>query len=131
MRTGPSGNKTILIVDDEEPLRRLTSTVLKGSGYTVLEAGDPTEAWRIWCRDREKIDLLFTDVIMPMMSGPEMAREFALMRPGLKIIFTTGSTRLLIRETMDLIPHKRFLEKPYTPRELKDAVSAALGDCEN
>ena len=128
MSTRPKCAKTILVVDDEDPIRKLTTKVLKQAGYSVLEARDPTEAWRIWSRDRETIDLLFTDIIMPMMSGPEMAREFALMRPGLKIIFATGSSRLLVRETMDLIAHNRFLEKPYTPKELKDAVASAFSE---
>ena len=128
MSNRPKRSRTILIVDDEEPIRKLTTRILKEAGYTVLEARDPTEAWRIWCRDRESIDLLFTDIIMPMMSGPELAREFSLMCPKLKIIFATGSSRIIVRETMDLIPHKRFLEKPYTPRELKDAIAGAFNE---
>ena len=124
----PKRSKTILIVDDEEPIRKLTTKVLKEAGYTVLEARDPTEAWRVWCRDRDSIDMLFTDIIMPMMSGPELAREFSMMRPKLKIIFATGSSRLIVRETMELIAHNRFLEKPYTPRELKNAVAAAFSE---
>jgi CheY-like chemotaxis protein len=128
MGSGAARAKTILIVDDEEPIRTLTCTVLKAEGYSVLEARDPTEAWRIWCRDRETIDLLFTDIIMPMMSGPELAREFALMQPNLKIVFATGSSKILVRETMDLVAHKRFLEKPYTSKELKEAVASAFTD---
>jgi two-component system, cell cycle sensor histidine kinase and response regulator CckA len=128
MSIRPRCAKTILVVDDEDPIRKLTTKVLKQAGYSVLEARDPTEAWRIWCRDRESIDLLFTDIIMPMMSGPELAREFSLMRPNLKIVFATGSSRMVVRETMDLIAHKRFLEKPYTPKELKDAIASALED---
>lgn len=128
MGNRPKREKTILVVDDEDPIRKLTTKVLKEAGYSVLEARDPTEAWRIWCRDRESIDLLFTDIIMPMMSGPELAREFSIMRPKLKIIFATGSSRMIVRETMDLIAHKRFLEKPYTPRELKDAVASAFSE---
>jgi len=128
MASRPKRIKTILVVDDEEPIRKLTAKVLKQAGYTVLEARDPTEAWRIWCRDRDSIDMLFTDIIMPMMSGPELAREFSMMRPRLKIIFATGSSRLVVRETMELISHNRFLEKPYTPRELKLAVDAAFSE---
>jgi two-component system cell cycle sensor histidine kinase/response regulator CckA len=124
----PKRAKTILIVDDEDPIRKLTTKVLKEAGYSVLEARDPTDAWRIWCRERDSIDMLFTDIIMPMMSGPELAREFSIMRPKLKIIFATGSSRMIVRETMELIAHNRFLEKPYTPRELKNAVAAAFSE---
>jgi two-component system cell cycle sensor histidine kinase/response regulator CckA len=121
-------SKTILVVDDEEPIRKLVVKVLLRKGFHVLQASDPKEAWKIWIRDREKIDLLFTDVILPMMSGPELASEFRRMRPELKVVFVTGSCRLAVAETMDLIPHKSFLEKPFTSAQLLDAISSTLAN---
>src|SRR5262245_32027775 len=110
-------SKTILVVDDEEPIRKLVTQVLRAEGYSVFEAADPEQAWKIWSRYRSSIDVLFTDVILPMMNGPELARELSAMRPDLKVVFTTGSSQIAVRETMDLVGHKRFLEKPYSSKE--------------
>jgi two-component system cell cycle sensor histidine kinase/response regulator CckA len=126
MRTSLEKPTTILVVDDEEPIRKLVVRILSSRGFTVLQAADPQEAWKIWSRDREKIDLLFTDVILPMMSGPEMASEFKRMRPELKVVFVTGSCRLAVTETMDLISDQSFLEKPFTPTQLLETISATL-----
>src|SRR3954468_19992949 len=128
MRTAQQKPTTILVVDDEEPIRKLVVRILTRKGFTVFQAADPQEAWKIWSRDREKIDLLFTDVILPMMSGPELASEFKRMRPELKVVFVTGSCRLAVAETLDLISDKSFLEKPFTSAQLLDAISSTLSN---
>lgn len=119
-------SKTILLVEDEEPIRRLASTILKRTGYRVLEACDGAEAAKLWRAEGESIDLLFTDVIMPNLGGPELAQELVAARPDLKVVFTTGSNQLVIDKTMKSIEHKRFLQKPYTPSQLKETIAATL-----
>jgi two-component system, cell cycle sensor histidine kinase and response regulator CckA len=67
--------RTVLVVEDEESLRKLATSVLKRAGYRVLEASDPEEAAQLWRSEFSSIDLLFTDILMPCLSGPELARE--------------------------------------------------------
>jgi CheY-like chemotaxis protein len=133
LRIGYNGDcvksqKTILVVEDEEPTRKLIVTSLKAAGYDVLEASDPTEAARVFGADLFLVDVLFTDVYMPTMTGPEFARELMTMRPDLRVVFATGSNLDVIKETMELVPHKRFLQKPYSVEQLREAVTAAFED---
>lgn len=118
--------RTILVVEDERPIRKLIATILKRSGYAVLEASDPEEAALIWAKNSASIDLLFTDVILPSLSGPELAREFISIRPDLKIIFATGGNGAIIDETVNLVESKQFLQKPFTSEQLLSAVDAAF-----
>jgi two-component system cell cycle sensor histidine kinase/response regulator CckA len=118
--------KTILLVEDEDPIRTLATACLRRKGYRVLEARDPAEAAQHWSAEQGIIDLLFTDILMPSLSGPELASEFVTSRPELKVIFSTGSNRNLVKKTVHLVRHQRFLQKPYTPAELQEAVNAAF-----
>jgi CheY-like chemotaxis protein len=92
------GPRTILIAEDEASLRKLTSNTLKKLGYTVLEAPDAAEAIRIADLVVSKIDLLLTDVVMPGMSGRELALTLAATRPETKILYMTGYTDGAIAE---------------------------------
>lgn len=118
--------KTILVLEDDEAMRKLISSVLKSAGYHVLQAHNPTDAAAMFGSDLFAVDLLVADIFMPSMMGPDFARELLSMRPELKIVFITGTDQETIKATMNLAPHKQFLQKPFTPEQLREAVETAL-----
>jgi two-component system, cell cycle sensor histidine kinase and response regulator CckA len=84
------GSETILLVEDEVPVRKITTLLLESLGYRVLEASSGEEALRLAQGNREKLDLLMTDVVMPGMSGPELAEVLRVSDAGLKVLFLSG-----------------------------------------
>jgi len=121
------GSETVLLVEDDNELRRLTSEILQASGYTVLDAGDPLEALTL-CdrRDGKPIDLLLTDMVMPAMRGPELAATLSETRPGLTVLFMSGYADESVTSPQAGGPGRAFLEKPFTPHDLTRAVREAL-----
>jgi signal transduction histidine kinase/sensor domain CHASE-containing protein/CheY-like chemotaxis protein len=120
------GSETVLLVEDHDALRELTSGVLRGSGYTVLEASNPGDAEEICRRHSDTIHLLVTDVVMPGASGHEMAARLLTQRPGLAVLYMSGySSDLTTRKGM-LTPGSAFLEKPFTPSVLRRKVREVL-----
>ncbi len=113
------GSETVLIVEDEDIVRDIASSVLKDSGYRVLEASNSDEALAI-CRGEqaEKIDLLITDVIMPGMRGPELAREVLAISPETTILFISGYPDNAVESIESIESGKNFLQKPFTPKTL-------------
>src|SRR6266571_4252005 len=124
------GDEVILLVEDEAPVRRVALHSLQRYGYTVLEAALPSEALTI-CRDHPgRIDLVVTDVVMPGMSGPDLAQQLLVMRPGLKVLLSSGYPGEAIAHRGELLAGVAFLPKPFTPvglarkvREVLDAPS--------
>jgi PAS domain S-box-containing protein len=110
--------RTILIAEDEASLRKLTSNTLKKLGYTVLEAPDAAEAIRLAGLLASKIDLLLTDVVMPGMSGRELALRLATTRPDTKVLYMTGYTDGAIAEHGVLEAGISILRKPFTQAQL-------------
>jgi PAS domain S-box-containing protein len=113
----PLGSETILVVEDDVRVRRVAVARLEDTGYRVLEADTAAQALDMLA-ERADIDLLFTDIVMPGgMSGDELAREARLIRPGIKIILTSGFAEpsVAVRE---LAAAASWLKKPYTAREL-------------
>jgi two-component system, cell cycle sensor histidine kinase and response regulator CckA len=112
------GTETILLVEDEEALRDLTRSLLVDSGYTVLEAKAPAQAIEIVRNYRESIDLLLSDVVMPGMSGPDLAKHLAQLRPYMKVCYMSGYTghSALRRGLLD--SHSNVLQKPFTREKL-------------
>ncbi|MHA3771032.1 PAS domain-containing hybrid sensor histidine kinase/response regulator [Verrucomicrobiota bacterium sgz303538] len=123
----PHGNETVLVVEDEAPLRNMVKTVLTRLGYCVLEAASAVEALKLWPEHRDSIDLVFTDMVMPDgMSGQQLAEELHKERPGLRILFTSGySSQMLTREGR-LANDAQCLQKPYLPPALAAAIRKAL-----
>ena len=105
------GSETILLVEDEEPVRALVRKILHRAGYTILEAGDGNEALRIAQAHTGPIHLLLTDVVMPGMSGQELFEQLAPERRGIRVLYMSG-----YRDTAD--PLANYLQKPFT----KDAL---------
>ena len=120
------GSETILLVEDEGDVRELAREILEMGGYTVLEAARGDEALRL-CRDAAKpIDLLLTDVVMPQMSGPELARRILELRPGTKVVYMSGYTDDALGHHGVLDPDIVLLPKPFTPESLMQHLRLAL-----
>ncbi len=107
----PAGRETILVVEDEEDVRRLTRKTLAGHGYTVLEAGDGVDALAVLERETRPIHLLLTDVRMPRMDGRELATRARRLRPGLRIVFISAYPDALIGQHGELPPATVLLNK--------------------
>jgi PAS domain S-box-containing protein len=120
------GKETVLVVEDEPALRELTTRVLTGAGYTVLQAGTGAEAVALLERHPGTVDLLFTDVVMPGMTGRELAVRLASLRPAMRVLYTSGYTEDAILRYGVLDDASRFLTKPYTPAELRRRIREAL-----
>jgi two-component system cell cycle sensor histidine kinase/response regulator CckA len=122
----PRGDETILLVEDEEQVRTVARIILLRQGYRVIEKRTPADAF-LHCRHNpERIDLLLTDVVMPLMSGPELARRLQQMRPELKVLYMSGYTDdNVVRHGVQL-GETAFLQKPFTSASLARKVRDAL-----
>ncbi|MGH7951346.1 MAG: PAS domain S-box protein [Limisphaerales bacterium] len=121
------GNETILVVEDEKPVRELIARVLETYGYNILEAGSATEALEIWSRQKNEIHLLLTDLIMPGdLNGRELAEVIWSERSDLKVIFSSGYSADIVGKDFKLEPELNFLQKPYHPHTLALTVRRCL-----
>src|SRR5690348_9438621 len=120
------GTETVLLAEDDETLRALTTSVLRKLGYTVLAAGTPQEAQALARRREGTIHLLLTDVVMPGSSGRDLARELAKSRPGTKVLFISGYTGEAMIQHGLTEPGLNYLQKPYTPSVLAAKVREVL-----
>jgi two-component system cell cycle sensor histidine kinase/response regulator CckA len=120
------GSETVLVVEDEEAVRILVRRVLESSGYRVLEARHGAEALVICDEHKEPLHLLMTDVIMPLMSGRQLAERVSSQRPEIKILFMSGYTDNAILHHGVLEPGTNFLQKPFTPNSVLHKVRAVL-----
>jgi nitrogen-specific signal transduction histidine kinase len=121
------GSETILLCEDEDGVRQLIEHVLTAHGYRVLATGGPHEAVERASEHGAAIDALVSDVIMPDMSGPELARRLESVRPGLRTLFVSGYTAETVRDRGRLPEDSAFLEKPFDQLSLLRAVRALLG----
>src|SRR5260370_15657198 len=120
------GIESVLLVEDEEEVRRIASEILKTCGYMVLETGDPLEALSIGARRNGAIDLLLTDLVMPAMPGSEVAQRLATTCPGLRVLYMSGYTDEMIAPAAANEPPRLLLRKPFTPDDLARKVREAL-----
>jgi CheY-like chemotaxis protein len=120
------GLETILLVEDEEAVRDLARDVFTARGYTVLEARQGSEALRICERHAGPIHLMLTDVVMPEMSGRELADRLAVLRPGMKVLYMSGYTDNAVVHHGILDPGTIFLQKPFSPAVLAKKVREVL-----
>jgi two-component system cell cycle sensor histidine kinase/response regulator CckA len=116
------GDETILVVEDESAVRALVRTVLRSRGYRVLVAGSGREALETIARHDGTIDLLFTDVVMPEMSGRELARQVTARYPNIRVLFMSGYATDVIAEGGLLDAGVHFLQKPFGPELLSQTV---------
>ena len=122
----PQGVETVLLAEDEETVRSLAREVLRGAGYTVLEAGNGEEALRVAGSYSGPIHLLLTDVIMPRLGGPELARRLQPLRPDLRVLFMSGYTDGDISSYGSLGSETALLQKPFQPIVLARRVREVL-----
>jgi len=130
-RTYPPGSEeeVVLVVEDNADVRAFSVASLTELGYGVLEAPDPDAALAILKSDR-RVDLLFTDVVLPGRTGRELADQAARLRPGLKVLFTTGYSRNAIVHHGRLDPGVRLLQKPFMFDQLATRVREILDEAE-
>ncbi len=120
------GTETVLLVEDEDQVRTIVLNILRRQGYRVLAASNATEALLLAEAHVEPIDILVTDVVMPKMSGPELARRLAPSRPEMKVLCMSGYTDDSIVRHGVLDSGVAFLQKPITPGALASKVRAVL-----
>ncbi len=119
--------ETILVVDDDPEVLSVASDILRTTGYTVLSTGDPREALRFARTRAEPLHLLLTDVVMPLMSGRQLAEELRAIRPDTKVLFMSAyNVESVEAYRIRLAPGEPYLAKPFTMTELEDTVRAAL-----
>jgi two-component system, cell cycle sensor histidine kinase and response regulator CckA len=121
---GVRGTGTILLVEDNEALRELTSSLLTESGYTVLEAETPEKAIQIARQHAGPIHLLLTDVVMPGINGRVLVEKLTPIRPGLKVVYMSGYTGFTHRGLLD--SQAVLLQKPFTREALLSKIHGVL-----
>jgi CheY-like chemotaxis protein len=126
LRTLPHGTETILAVEDEDAVRRIVRIGLESAGYTVIEARSGPEALEIAGRHAGKIDLVLTDVVMPEMSGRELAERIEQAHPGIRILFMSGYTDDEVMRHGFVGSSVAFLQKPFSPLTLARKVRDVL-----
>jgi PAS domain S-box-containing protein len=122
----PQGTETILVVEDQEEVRRFACEVLRGAGYRVIEAPGGPQALREAERFPEAIHLLLTDVVMPGMSGPDTAERLKSIRPGIEVVYVSGYTDNAVAHSGVLDPGVAYLAKPFSPEALIAKVREVL-----
>jgi two-component system, cell cycle sensor histidine kinase and response regulator CckA len=124
----PRGTETILLVEDEAALRTLIRDILEESGYVVLEAADPEAGLFAASSHRGAIHLLVADMMLPQMSGSELAEHLRAARPDIALLFMSGYTDETVRQQAAIAPGTHFLQKPFTPPDLLRTVRVVLKD---
>jgi CheY-like chemotaxis protein len=124
--TPATGAETVLLVEDEAIVRQLVAEILEAGGYAVLQAGDGPSALELLRRHTGRVDLLVTDVVMPGMSGPDVAAAVAAMRPGTEVLYMSGYTDSAIDHHGVLEPGIAYLPKPFSADELTRKVREVL-----
>jgi len=125
---GLRGVETVLIVEDQEAVRELAKTILEAYGYHVLEASGADEALALVEQHSEEIHLLLTDVILPGMNGMDLSKRLRVLRPKLKVLFTSGYPPEVIARRGVLEPEVAYLAKPLSPETLAGKVREVLGE---
>jgi CheY-like chemotaxis protein len=119
----PGGDETILLVEDETIVQDVASKILAAQGYTVLQAKSGKAALELCAQHLGRIDLLLTDVVMPQMSGEELARQVTEIHPDIRVLYTSGYSNAVVQAPD--VP-QAFLQKPFTVRDLLRRVREVL-----
>jgi CheY-like chemotaxis protein len=120
------GSETIILIEDEDDLRAITERMLQRNGYQVLVAPDGPRALEIEAHHPSPIDLVVTDVVMPRMTGKEVAERMRQRRPGIKLLFTSGYAHAVLDARGRIDPNLALLEKPFTESALLTKVRGLL-----
>ncbi|HEY5958222.1 MAG TPA: response regulator, partial [Polyangiaceae bacterium] len=122
------GHEVVLLVEDEQAMLVLTTRMLERLGYAVIAAGSPFEAIRLAAQHEGRIDLLVTDVVMPEMNGRELTDSLMQSFPTMKSLYMSGYTADVIAQHGVLDAVRHFIQKPFSLRDLADAVRIALAE---
>lgn len=123
-----NGDETVLLVEDEAIVRDVAAAILRDSGYRVLEASEGSEAIALVDeRDARGIQLLLTDLMMPRMSGAELASQLRRQLPGIQVVYTSGYSDAVMAQVLAQDPEAMFIQKPLTPSDLTKHARMALG----
>ena len=125
MKEMPSRPLSVLVVDDEDLVRKFVERVLREAGYKTATASDGPEALEA-AATLETFDILVTDVMMPQMTGDELARRIRISAPSIKVLYLTGFSDRLFKEKVTLWADEAFLDKPCSVKGLLQAVSLLL-----
>ena len=120
------GGETVMVVEDEPVVRRLTRTALEESGYKVMEASDGAEALALLARTNGQVDLVLSDVVMPRMGGKALDEALRRQRPELPLLFMSGYPGQEVADRGLLNPDASFIQKPFSPQELVQRVRSLL-----
>ncbi len=121
------GTETIMVVEDEKPVRELVCNLLQERGYRVLPADSGAEALDVWRDHESEVDLLLTDLVMPgRMNGRELAEHLCQDRPMLKVLFTSGYSADVVGREFIAQHGRNYLQKPYPPERLASAIRTCL-----
>jgi CheY-like chemotaxis protein len=120
------GTETVLLVEDDEKVRKLVRQMLLLQGYKVLETGQSSDAVGVASKHDGPIDLLLTDVVMPQMSGQQLAEQVVALRPGIKVVFMSGHPGSMASERGMFDPAAFLLQKPFTMDTLGQILRHAL-----
>jgi two-component system cell cycle sensor histidine kinase/response regulator CckA len=121
-----TGQGTILLVEDEDPVRAVNARALSARGYTVLEAASGIEAMEIINERGAPVDLVVSDVVMPEMDGPTLLGELRKLYPDLKVIFVSGYAEEAFRKNLPEGEEFNFLPKPFSLRQLVETVKQVM-----
>ncbi|MEM1295868.1 MAG: response regulator, partial [Verrucomicrobiota bacterium] len=128
----PKGSETIVFVEDEDMIRKLSHRVLHSLGYEVITATDGAIALELVKEFPERIDLILSDVVMPNVRGPEFVSRARKIRDDFKVLYTTGhSIDAALGDAFQETPderHAELLQKPYTPQQLASRVRKVLDE---
>ena len=116
---------SVLVVDDEEPIRKFVDRVMREAGYRTVVAADGAEALEIASK-QDSLDIVVTDVLMPEMTGDELARRLRQNQPSLKVLYLTGYSDHLFKEKVLLWEDEAYLDKPCSIKSLLEAISLLL-----
>jgi CheY-like chemotaxis protein len=123
-----AGTETLLLVEDESPIRRVAKRMLEKFGYTVLAASDGEEGLHIFEANRDRIALVISDVVMPRMTGPDLYQAVQHRAPGTKFIMMSGYTSPELHSRTPLDPSVQQIKKPWNIPELLQLVRKLLGE---
>ena len=122
----PLGNETILIVDDNHEVRKVTGRILRMQGYKVLEASNPNIAFSTCSQHEGPIHLVITDVVMPEMNGPQLAKHLISQHSEMKVLYMSGYVKNFISHQGILGKEMNYIQKPFMISELAKKVREVL-----
>jgi two-component system, cell cycle sensor histidine kinase and response regulator CckA len=125
VKATPPRPMRVLVVDDEELVRKFVERVMREAGYETATASDGPDALEVAAK-LETFDILVTDVMMPQMTGDELARQIRVSTPEIKVLYLTGFSDRLFKEKVTLWADEAFLDKPSSVKGLLEAVSLLL-----